>query len=81
MVNYLNKFIPNLADISGPLTELMKRSVALDGKQQEAYDILISLIARSPVLSILTLINSDITVKLMHLQKAWELVCYKEINR
>jgi hypothetical protein len=63
MVNYLNKFIPNLADISRPLRELMGCSVAWHWmeKQQEAYDILISLIAQSPVLKYFDL-DSDITI-------------------
>ncbi|CAB4021658.1 Hypothetical predicted protein, partial [Paramuricea clavata] len=63
MVNYLNKFIPNLADISRPLRELMEYSVAWHWmeKQQEAYDILISLIAQAPVLKYFDL-DSDITI-------------------
>ena len=63
MVNYLNKFIPNLADISRPLRELMEYSVAWHWmeKQQEAYDIFISLIAQSPVLKYFDL-DSDITI-------------------
>ena len=63
MVNYLNKFIPNLADISRPLREVMEYSVTWHWmeKQQEAYDILISLIAQSPVLKYFDL-DSDITI-------------------
>ena len=63
MVSYLNKFIPNLADISRPFRELMEYSVAWHWmeKQQEAYDILVSLIAQSPVLKYFDL-DSDITI-------------------
>ncbi|CAB4041101.1 Hypothetical predicted protein [Paramuricea clavata] len=63
MVNYLNKFISNLADISRPLRELMEYSVAWHWmeKQQEAYDILILLIVQAPVLKYFDL-DSDISI-------------------
>ena len=71
MVNYLNKFIPNLADVSKPLRELLEKSVEWHWleKQQEACDILISLIAQPPVLKYFYR-KSDITVSVDALSKA-----------
>ena len=62
MVNYLNKFIPNLSSVSKPLRELLNHSEwHWIKKQQEAYDILISLIVQLPVLKYFD-INAAVTV-------------------
>ena len=62
MVNYLNKFIPNLSSVSKPLRELLNHSEwHWIKKQQEAYDILISLIVQTPVLKYFD-INAAVTV-------------------
>ena len=52
MVNYLHKFIPNLASINKPLRELLEKSVEWHWMeaQQKAYEELITCITQASVL-------------------------------
>ncbi len=52
MVNYLAKFVPNLANIAAPVRELMKDGVPFvwGDEQQQSYDQLVKIITSSPVL-------------------------------
>ena len=63
MVSYLNKFIPNLSSVSKPLREMFEKSVEWHciEKQQEAYNILITLIVQPPVLKYFD-INAAVTL-------------------
>ena len=53
MVNFYHKFIPNLAEIAGPLNSLRKKGVQFvwGAEQQQAFDVLKQAISHPPVLS------------------------------
>ena len=55
MVNYLGKFIPNLAEVTSPLRALLKKDVAfnLQKPQLDAIEKLKTLIASAPILKFL----------------------------
>lgn len=63
MVNYLQKFIPDLADINKPLRELLENSVEWHWieRQQKAYEELINSITKAPVLKYFD-INANVIV-------------------
>ena len=54
MVNYLGKFIPNLAEVTAPLRALLKKDVAfnLQKPQLDAIEKLKTLITSAPILKI-----------------------------
>ena len=54
MVNYLGKYIPNLAEVTPPLRELLKKDVAfnLQKLQLDAIEKLKTLITSAPILKI-----------------------------
>ena len=53
MINYLGRFIPNLASIIQPMTDLLKSSNAWywDSKQEKPFTKLKGLLTRAPVLT------------------------------
>ena len=63
MVNYLHRFIPHLADINKPLSELLEKSVEWHWmeRQQKAYEELIDSITEAPVLKYFV-VSADVTV-------------------
>jgi hypothetical protein len=52
IVNYLHKFIPNVAELSKPLRELLKKEVVFrwDFEQQKAFEQLKYILTAAPVL-------------------------------
>ena len=52
MVNFYHKFIPNLADIAGPLNTLRKKDVKFNwgSEQHRAFDLLKETVSNPPVL-------------------------------
>ena len=54
MINYLGRFIPNLASIIQPMTDLLKSSNAWywDSKQEESFTKIKDLLTKAPVLTI-----------------------------
>ena len=59
MVNYLEKFVPNLLDTTVPLRKLLQKSVLFYWypEQQAAFEKLKHVLTSSPVLALLTLTN------------------------
>ena len=54
MVTYVGKFIPNLSEVTAPLRMLTMKEITWhwDKSQEEAYEKLINIIIKSPVLAI-----------------------------
>lgn len=82
MVNYLQKFIPNLASIDKPLRELLEKSVEWHWMeaQQKAYGELITCITPVPVLKYFD-VNEDVIVSVDASSRVWVPVCCKGTNQ
>ena len=82
MVNYLQKFIPNLTSIDKPLRELLEKSVEWHWMeaQQKAYGQLITCITPVPVLKYFD-VNEDVIVSIDASSRVWVPVCCKGTNQ
>lgn len=63
MLQYLAKFIPNLAEVSAPVRKLLESDIAWhwDSEQQESFRKLKSLVSHTPVLRYFD-VSKDITL-------------------
>ena len=82
MVNYLHRFIPHLADINKPLSELLEKSVEWHWmeRQQKAYEELIDSITEAPVLKYFD-VSADVTARWMRPRRVLVPVYYKECSQ